>query len=83
MKDLQNKMLFVGATDAQQVGSVFLAEQVSLQPAEPLFLLGQMKHLHAGGKDVITVQLPILYLCKISRISSSIISTLNNYHSYL
>lgn len=50
MEDLQDKVLLLGAGDTQQVGSVSPAEQVSLQPAQLLLQLGEMKHLHTGNK---------------------------------
>lgn len=56
MEDLQNKVLLLGAADTQQVGSMPLTEQVSLQPAQLLLQLGGMKHLHTGDTAVITAQ---------------------------
>lgn len=56
MEDLQNEVLLLVAADTQQVGSVPLTEQVSLQPAPLLLQLGGMKHLHTGDTGVITVQ---------------------------
>lgn len=49
MEDLQDEVLLVGAADAQQVGAVSLAEQMSLQPAQLLLQLGRMEHLDAEG----------------------------------
>lgn len=51
MEDLQDKLLLLGAADAQQVGSMSLAEQVCLQPAELLIQLGRMKYLHTRDGD--------------------------------
>lgn len=48
MEDLQNKVFLLWAADAHQVGSVLLAEQVSLKPAQPLLLLRGMENLHTG-----------------------------------
>lgn len=56
MEDLQDKVLLLRAADTQQVSSMPLTEQVSLQPAQLLLQLGGMKHLHTGDTGVIPVQ---------------------------
>lgn len=55
MEDLQNELLLLRAADTQQVGSVSVAVQVSLQPAQLLLQLGGVKHLQTWDNGQITV----------------------------
>jgi len=57
VEDLQDEVLLLGAADAQQVGPVSPAGQVSLQPAQLLLQLGGMKHLHQEGVGAISLLL--------------------------
>ncbi len=84
VEDLQNEVLLLGAADAQQVGSVSLAEQVSLQPAQLLLRLDEMKHLHMDNKGVFTVQTEFAVLLPpITALFKNTTPYLSNLQTYL